>query len=99
MTDRGIKQAAALGGIIRLRQQPHELCKARLGRHVERLKHADVGQPAADVVDRKVGTLALYLSGQRDRLSRRKRRFDLTSERSTAVGRPPTPNDSITSAR
>ena len=69
MAHGGVEQSAPLVKALRLRQYPHELCEAGLGGHVERLEHAQIGQPAADVIDRQIGALALNLRGQRDQLA------------------------------
>ena len=50
MADGLIEEPSALYGIVCLRENPHQLRKARLGRHIKSLQHADIGKTAPDAV-------------------------------------------------
>ena len=68
--DRGVEQAVDAGGVFGLAENPHELSRDGLGRHVERFEHlrafADL---VPDLINADVAALVLHLRGQNDGLA------------------------------
>ena len=85
--DRGAEEPAHLGGVVRLPEDPHELCQRGLRRHVVGLQQMQVVfQVEADVVDCQIAALILHLRGHYDGFSARDGGADDVKEAAALIG-------------